>query len=96
MLFRSDWNRRVYAILLGKTIYGDVSLTDFFEELTQDEVSELTRILTERSDAPPTWADVEEYMRIILHERGFSDPKKVQNASPEELKQYFDELRKQK
>ena len=52
--------------------------------------------MTERSDAPPTWADVEEYMRIILHERGFSDPKKVQNASPEELKQYFDELRKQK
>ncbi|WP_322180905.1 DNA primase [Neglectibacter caecimuris] len=94
--FVTDWNRRVYAILLGKTIYGDVSLTDFFEELTQDEVSELTRILTERSDAPPTWADVEEYMRIILHERGFSDPKKVQNASPEELKQYFDELRKQK
>ena len=94
--FVTDWNRRVYAILLGKTIYGDVSLTDFFEELTQDEVSELTRILTERSDAPPTWADVEEYMRIILHERGFSDPKKVQNASPEELKQYYEELRKQK
>ena len=67
--FVTDWNRRVYAILLGKTIYGDVSLTDFFEELTQDEVSELTRILTERSDAPPTWADVEEWEHSRIRKR---------------------------
>jgi len=94
--FVTAWNRRVYDILLGKTIYGDVSLAGLSEDLTADELSELTRILTERGDVPPTWADVEEYIRIILHEQGFSSPEKIQNASTDDLRKYLDELKKQK
>ena len=94
--FVTDWNRRVYGILLGKAIYGDISLTDFAEDLTGDEMSELTRIVTTRSDAPPTWSDVQEYIRILQVERGFTDPKNIQNASKEELQQYIAELKKGK
>lgn len=94
--FVTDWNRRVYGILLGKTIYGDISLAGLSEELTADELSELTRILTERSAAPPVWADVEEYARILLREQGFSSPEKIQSASTDELKDYLSELKKQK
>lgn len=94
--FVTGWNRRVYQILLGKARYGDVSLTDFMEELTSDEISELTRIMTEHSGAPPTWTDVQEYARILLQERGFSDPKNIQNASSEELQEYIARLRQGK
>ena len=94
--FVTDWNRRVYGILLGKAIYGEVSLTDFSEDLTPDELSELTRIVTVRNEVPPTWADVLEYSRILASEGGFKDPKNIQNASHEELQKYLDELKKGK
>lgn len=94
--FVTEFNRRVYGILLGKTIYGDVSLSDFSQDLTQDELSELTRILVERKDAPPTWTDVEEYSRILLSEGGFSTPEKIKSASQDELKRYLDELKRRK
>lgn len=94
--FVTAWNRRVYAILLGKTRVGDVSLADFTGELTQEEMSELTRILAERGDVPPAWTDVEEYVRILRSESGFSDPEKIREASPDDLKRYLDELKNRK
>ena len=94
--FVTDWNRRVYGILLGKAIYGEVSLTDFSEELTPDELSELTRIVTVRGEVPPTWNDVQEYSKILQYEGGFKNPKNIQNASQEELQKYLEELKKGK
>lgn len=94
--FVTDWNRRVYGILLGKAVYGDVSLAELSAELTPDEVSELTRILSERSDVPPTWNDVEGYIRILDRRQGFENPENVQNASADALKEYMQELKKQK
>lgn len=94
--FVTDFNRRVYAILLGKTIYGDFSLAGLSQDLTGEELSELSRILAERKDAPPTWEDVEEYSRIILLEGGFGDPQKIRDASQEDLKRYLEELKKKK
>lgn len=94
--FVTSFNSRVYAILLGKTIYGDVSLAGLSEDMTADELSELTRILTDRADVPPAWTDVEEYIRILSGNRNFSDPKKIQNASAEELQAYFEQLKQQK
>ncbi len=94
--FITVFNSRVYAVLLGKTIYGDVSLAGLSEDLTPDELSELTRILTERADVPPAWKDVEEYINIISREQGFSSPETIKNASQEELQAYFDRLRQQK
>ncbi len=94
--FVTEWNRRVYRALLGKTVYGDISLADFSEELTPDEISELTRILTEWDSVPPTWTDIEEYARILLSRPEFSDPEKIRNATQDELKEYFDRLKRQK
>ncbi len=94
--FVTAWNRRVYDLLLGKTIYGDVSLADFSEDLTVDEISELTRILTERKDAPPSWSDAEEYSRIILNDGSFSTAEKIRNATQDELKRYLDQLKEKK
>lgn len=94
--FVTDWNRRVYGILSGKAVYGDISLAGLSEELTADEISELTRILSERTDVPPTWNDVEEYIRVLDRLQGFQSPETIQNASADALQEYMQELKKQK
>lgn len=94
--FVTAFGRRVYAILLGKTIYGDVSLMDFSGELTNAEMSDLARITSGENGIPPTWEDVEKYIRILESEGGYSSPETIKNASEEDLKQYMDNLRKQK
>ena len=94
--FVTGFNRRLYQILLGKTRQGEVTLGDLSEGLTQDELSEFARILAQRREAPPTQADVEEYGRILRSEGGFRDPKRIREASEEELKQYLETLRQRK
>lgn len=39
----TPWGRRVYSLLLGKTKQGEATLSALAEELTPDELSELTR-----------------------------------------------------
>ena len=92
----TPWGRRVYALLLGKTNHGEVSLSDLAGELSPEELSELTRVLAERREVPPTWEDVEEYCRIIQDEGGFSDPEKIREASHDDLKRYLEELKRRK
>ena len=94
--FVTDWGRRVYSLLLGKTTHGEVSLADFAEDFTAEEMADFTRMLASRQEAPPTGKDVEEYCRILLTEGAFADPEKAKNASAEELREYFDQLRKKK
>ena len=94
--FVTGFNRRLYQILLGKTRQGEVTLGDLSEGLTQDELSEFARILAQRREAPPTQADVEEYGRILRSEGGFRDPKRIREASEEELKEYLETLRQRK
>lgn len=94
--FITAFNRRLYTVLLGKTIHGEATLGDLAAELTQEELSELTRVLAQRREAPPTRADAEEYIRIIINEGGFADPKRIKEASAEDLKQYLETLRARK
>lgn len=94
--FVTAFNRRVYELLLGKLIYGSVSLMDFSQDLTAEELSELTRILVDRKDAPPTKADVDEYCRILLNEGRFLTVDKIREASDEQLKEYLSGLRDRK
>lgn len=94
--FITQCNRRVYALLLGKTIHGDVSLSDVSGELSSDELSELTRILAEHREVPPTWKDVEGFQNILQQESGYSTPQAIQDASLEDLKRYWEQLRSQK
>ena len=90
------YNRRLYTVLLGKTIHGETTLGDLAGELTQEELSELTRILAQRREAPPTRADAEEYLRILQNEGPFADPRKIQEASAEDLQAYLQTLRTRK
>ena len=90
------YNRRLYTVLLGKTIHGETTLGDLAGELTQEELSELTRILAQRREAPPTRADAEEYLRILQNEGPFADPRKIQEASAEDLQAYLQALRTRK
>ena len=90
------YNRRLYTVLLGKTIHGETTLGDLAGELTQEELSELTRILAQRREAPPTRADAEEYLRILQNEGAFADPKKIKEASAEDLQAYLQALRTRK
>ena len=92
----TPWRRRVYALLLGKTNHGEITLSDLAGELSPEELSELTRVLAERREVPPTWEDVEEYCRIIQDEGGFSDPEKIREASHDDLKRYLEELKRRK
>lgn len=94
--FVTQWGRRVYTLLLGKTIHGEISLSDLAGELTGEELSEMTRILAEHRDVPPTWEDVEGYGNILRQEGAFSSPQAIQGASQEDLRRYLEQLRSQK
>lgn len=92
----TPWGRRVYALILGKTIQGETTLSDLSGELTAEELSELTRVLAERREVPPSWEDVEGYCGIIQEEGNFYDPVKIREASEDDLKQYLEELKRRK
>lgn len=94
--FVTEWNRRVYKLLLGKIPFGEVSLSDFTQELTSGEAAEFTRILAETEEVPPRWEDVEAYAGIIKSEGGFSDPQWVKGASKEDIMQQLQALRDKK
>lgn len=94
--FVTDFDRRVYALILGKMVYGGVSLAGLSQDLTGDELSELTRILTARREAPPTWTDAEQYIRIVLREGALSDPEKIKSATADEWARQMNDIKKQK
>ncbi|MGI6256005.1 MAG: DNA primase [Acutalibacter sp.] len=91
----TPWGRRVYTLLLGKTKQGEVTLSGMAEDLTADELSELSRVLVERRQVPPSWEDVEGFCRIIESE-ALGSPETLKNASPEDLRRYVEELRNRK
>ena len=92
----TPWGRRVYSLVLGKTKQGEITLSDLAGELTGDELSELTRVLAQRREVPPSWEDVEGYCQIIEGEGSFANPEKIKEASQEDLRRYFEELRSRK
>ena len=92
----TPWGRRVYSLLLGKTKQGEATLSALAEELTPDELSEMTRALAQRREVPPSWEDVEGYCQIIREEGGFSDPEKIKGATEEDLRRYLQELKSRK
>ena len=66
------------------------------KSMTQEELSELARILAQRREVPPSWEDVEGYCSILENEGGFADPAAIRNASEEDLRRYLEELKRRK
>ena len=89
--FITAWNRRVYEAILGKTIHGPVSISDFSEELSQDELSELAGMIAQRREVPLGWVDIEKSIGVIL-----TDMNHLENASEDQFAQYWNDLREQK
>ena len=65
-------------------------------KMTQEELSELARILAQRREVPPSWEDVEGYCSILENEGDFADPAAIRNASEEDLRRYLEELKRRK
>lgn len=94
--FVTDFNRRVYEILSGKAVDGELSPAGLSEVMTADERSEVMRILAQHREAPPKWIDIEAYAVILGNRQSFNDPEKIKNAPIDEIQGYFGELKKQK
>lgn len=94
--FVTEWNRRVYRTILGKTNHGTATLADFAGELTGEEIGELSRILAQRQEAPPTGQDVKEYIEIIKSESGHTGTEWIKSTSDEEIRTYLESLKKKK
>ena len=92
--FATAYNGRVYALLLGKTIYHEVSLSDFSGDLTKDEMSELAKIIFGNQSVVGSWKDVCRSVEIILGGQGAPDA--VKTASEEDINKKLAFLRKQK
>ena len=73
-----------------------LDLIEQYEIETQEELSELARILAQRREVPPSWEDVEGYCSILENEGGFADPAAIRNASEEDLRRYLEELKRRK
>lgn len=93
---QTSFGRRVYGLILGKNKDGEFSITDFSQDLSRDEMSELTRILVTHQNALPSKKDVTAYIQVILRETGYQSRETIKNASPEDLKGYLEMLKKQK
>ena len=96
--FVTEIDRGVYDTLLGKTIHQrqPVALADLSGDLTAEEMSEFTRIVTQRAGAPPSRQDAEEYIRVLLEEGAYASPEKIRDASSQDLLAYVDQLRRRK
>ena len=93
--FVTALNRRVYAAILGKTIHGTVTLGDLAEELTQEEIGELSGILARGEDVPATGADVERYRQVLLEEQ-YAGDEWSKNASSSDLKEFLKTVKESK
>ena len=94
--FITAYNGRVYALLLGKTIYHEVSLSDFSGDLTKDEMSELAKIIFGNQSVVGSWKDVCRSVEIVLGGQGVSNPDALKTASEEDINKKLALLRKQK
>lgn len=94
--FVTAYNRRVYKLLLGKTIQNEFSLMDFSQDLTPDEMAELARIVNSRSAVPPTREDVQAMAEVVLNAGLHMSPQQAKDMPAEELADMMKRLKKEK
>lgn len=91
--FATAYNRRVYELLLGKTIQDEISLIEFSQDLTQDEMRELSRIVNVRGGVPPTWDDVQKSMKILQNPASYVSPAQVKDMSNDEFAEMMKKIK---
>lgn len=89
--------RRVYTAILGRMIQDTVTLASLGEDLTGEELGCLSGILAGTQDAPPGERDVKEYLAALEEEtRAEGTEEWSKTASPDDISEYFKDLRKKK
>lgn len=94
--FVTAFNRRMYALLLGRTMEQEVSLSDFSEVLTVAEMSELAKILHNNQQVVGSWRDMLLNIEIILSGAVFTDTKDLKSASNAEIMESLESLKRLK
>ncbi|OCN02445.1 DNA primase [Clostridium sp. W14A] len=95
--FITSFNRRVYAVIVGRITKGNaVGLADLSEEFTMDEISSVSRILAAQDGITLTWPDVLEYINIISQENDKLTISRAESVRAEEIEDYLKKLRQQK
>ncbi|MVB13025.1 DNA primase [Caprobacter fermentans] len=95
--FITSFNRRVYAIIVGRITKGNaVGLADLSEEFTMDEISSVSRILAAQDGITLTWPDVLKYINIISQENDKLTISRADSVRAEEIEDYLQKLRQQK
>ncbi len=95
--FFTAFGKRVYNVILGKNIQSqEISLTDMYDDFTEQELSFLSRILYKYSEMPLNKSDSDEYIGIIKGEGKFANPENIKKADNDELADYFKALKNKK
>ncbi len=96
----TDFNKRVYGIILGKNNVGipsgALNLTDLSEDLTPDELSSIARILAKFDVAKVSYGDAVKFANIIAQESGFASPQNIKEADDAALRAYLQKLKENK
>ncbi len=94
--FVTAYNRRVYALLLGKTIQDEISLMDFSQDLTTEEMAELSRIVNSRWAVPPTQQDVSTMIEVVANAGVHVNPMQTKDMPEAEWTEMMKRLKKEK
>ncbi len=96
----TDFNKRVYGLILGKNnvgiLNGVLSLTDLSEDLTPDELSSVARVLAKFDVAKVSHQDAIKFANYIVQESGFSNPENIKEADDTALRAYLQKLKENK
>ncbi|MCI1964656.1 MAG: DNA primase [Oscillospiraceae bacterium] len=95
--FITEFNRRVYAIIVGRITNGNTAgLAELSQELNMDEISSVARMLAAQDGISLTWPDVQEYISVISQENDKKIMSRDDSLQAEDIEDYLNRLRQQK
>ena len=95
--FLTLFNRRVYEHIKNRiTNFGSVSITDFINEFSDDEVSRVVKILVSDISKSGTIEALDDYINVILVEHEKTKLSADSTTSLEDIKSYMEKLKEQK
>ncbi len=95
--FVTAFNRRVYERIMGRMKEEKpVSLSDFAEDFSLDEVSSIAGIFAKFEGVSAGRSDAEEYIGVIQQENEKRELGDAASAAPDKIEDYLQTLRRQK
>ena len=93
--FATAFNRRIYKLLIEKNKQGSISF-DFSGDLTNDEMSEFSKITHENQRVVGTWQDIMKSVDILQNTMFLANEEQLKSATYEDIDNSLKKLRKQK